>query len=246
MASDEFLGEASSRIGSLGAAFYFIPPTVEKGKELGLDGFRFYFLGRGGVLGDVEAPVIDSAFGYFNPGLVAKLWTSAKERSAQSPRETARTYLNCNADFGRQHYGSIEGLDAFNEAAAAVDAAAEPAGLALYAGVSAEERPSDAPGLAAHLVAVLRELRGSAHLLAIRASGLDPQVAHYIKRPGDMGAFGWDENNLPTVTDADRKAHTQAEAMTDALIAPAFAVLDDKGRESMLTVLRQMDAAVAS
>jgi hypothetical protein len=246
MASDEFLGEASSRIGSLGAAFYFIPPTLAKGKELGLDGLRFYFLGRGGVLGDVEAPVVGSAFGYFNPGLVAKIWTTAKERSSQSPRDTARTYLGCNADLGRANYSKIEGLDAFNEAAAAVDAAAEPAGLALYAGISAEQRPSDAPGLAAHMVAVLRELRGSAHLLAIRACGLEPQVAHYIKRPGDMGSFGWDENNLPTVTDADRQAHVKAEEMTDALVAPAFAVLDDKGRETMLTVLRQMDAAAAS
>lgn len=240
------MGEASSRIGSLGAAFYFIPSTVAKGKELGLDGFRFYMLGRGGVLGDVEAKVIGSAFGYFNPGLLEKLWSTAKERSSQSPRDTARTYLQCNADFGREHYSQIEGLAAFNEAAAAVDAAAEPAALALYAGISAEERPSDAPGLAAHMVAVLREFRGSAHLLAIRAAGLDPQVAHYIKRPGDMGAFGWDDANLPTVTDADRQAHARAEDVTDVLVAPAFSVLDDKGRETILSVLRQMDAAVAS
>jgi len=63
--------------GPVGAAFYFHPDTMARGKELGLDGFRFYALGRGGVLGDVEAGVVHSAFGYFNPSMVARLWDSA-------------------------------------------------------------------------------------------------------------------------------------------------------------------------
>ena len=45
---------ATDVIGPIGAAFYFHPDTVARGKEAGLDGFRFYILGRGGVLGDVE------------------------------------------------------------------------------------------------------------------------------------------------------------------------------------------------
>ena len=53
--------------GDIGASFYFDPDTLARGKELGLDGFRFYVLGRGGVLGDVEPDVVRSAFGYFHP-----------------------------------------------------------------------------------------------------------------------------------------------------------------------------------
>ena len=71
---------ACPKIGDLGSAFYFDPATVAKGKELGLDGFRFYFLGRGGVLGDVEPRVVQAAFGYFEPRLIAKIWDSARER----------------------------------------------------------------------------------------------------------------------------------------------------------------------
>ena len=82
MDSMELVQTACPKIGSLGSAFYFHPDTVAKGKELGLDGFRFYFLGRGGVLGDVEPQVIQSAFGYFEPGLIAKIWNSAKETMA--------------------------------------------------------------------------------------------------------------------------------------------------------------------
>ena len=62
------------RRGDIGSAFYFHPDTVAKAKSLGLDGFRMYFLGRGGVLGDVEPAVVSSAFGYFEPGLLAHMW----------------------------------------------------------------------------------------------------------------------------------------------------------------------------
>jgi hypothetical protein len=74
--SDSFVTEVSARINDLGWAYYFVPETLETGKALGLDGFRFYSLGRGGMLGDVEAPVVVSAFGYFNPALVADMWDS--------------------------------------------------------------------------------------------------------------------------------------------------------------------------
>ena len=64
---EELVATTASTVNGLGARFYFDPSTLAKGKELGLDGFRFYVLGRGGVLGDVESAVITSAFGYFNP-----------------------------------------------------------------------------------------------------------------------------------------------------------------------------------
>ena len=40
---------------------------------------------------------------------------------------------------------------------------------------------------------MLRELRGSVHLLAVLASGLSDAQAHAIKRPGDVAVFGWEE-----------------------------------------------------
>ena len=78
MTNDEFAVFAK-QVADIGSAFYFHPDTLATGKASGLDGFRFYFVGRGGVLGDVEADVVHSAFGYFEPALFATMWNSAKE-----------------------------------------------------------------------------------------------------------------------------------------------------------------------
>ena len=138
MTPTELVQAACPKIGSLGGAFYFDKETLAKGKELGRDGFRFYFLGRGGVLGDVEPRVVESAFGYFAPELVAKMWTSAKEKLA--PREAGRLYLECLHAFGRRKFSGISGLDAFCAAAEAVNNATSYASLPLYAAFSSEGR----------------------------------------------------------------------------------------------------------
>lgn len=156
MSAQELINATHPTIGKAGSAFYFNPDTLAKGKELGLDGFRFYMLGRGGVLGDVESDVVASAFGYFNRGLVAKIWTTAKER--YNPREAARAYMECCANLGRSKLAGVEGLDAFCAAAETIIAAVDPTGLTLYAGVAAEPRAEDLPGRAMQLTAVLREL----------------------------------------------------------------------------------------
>ena len=86
-------------IGSLGSGFYFSPETLAVGKEMGLDGLRWYILGRGGVLGNVEAPVVSAAFGYFNPSLIDKMWNSA--RAVIEPRTAGARYHLCAAEHGR-------------------------------------------------------------------------------------------------------------------------------------------------
>jgi hypothetical protein len=228
--------------GDLGAASYFHPDTIARGKELGLDGFRFYFLGRGGVLGDVEPDVVVSAFGYFEPGLVAKMWNSAKERMA--PRQAAREYLACNAALGRKVFGAVDGLDEYSDAAAQVVAAVDVSGLTLFAGFRGELVPDDAAGRAIHHAVLLRELRGSAHLLAVRASGLESWLAHAIERPGDMTSFGW--SAMPALTDDHRAVLERARTLTDDLLEPAFSVLDDAAAEALVTGTTAMHAALTA
>ncbi|MEX2625876.1 MAG: hypothetical protein WD225_03270 [Ilumatobacteraceae bacterium] len=225
----------------IGAAAYFHPDTLARGKELGLDGFRFYFLGRGGVLGDVEPEVVVSAFGYFEPSLVAKMWNTGKERIA--PRAAAREYLACNADLGRAKFDGLDGLDAYCEAASAVVGAADLAGLTLFAGVRGEPVPDDPPAAAIHYAVLLRELRGSTHLLAVRASGLSAALAHAVRRPDDVAAFGHGEP--PEITDDDRAALVRAEELTDELLAPAFSVLDDGAADALVAGTRAMHAALS-
>jgi hypothetical protein len=241
MTPAELVATASPKIGSLGAAFYFAPETVAVGKEHGLDGFRFYILGRGGVLGDAEAPVITSAFGYWNPELITKMWDSGREK--MSPRDAGRLYVGCAQDFGRRTFAGVAGLDAYNAAAAKVVAAANPAGLALFAGLAAEPLADDAPARAMQLTAVLREFRGSAHLLAVLASGLEPRLAHAIRRPEMVKTFGWGEDPIPS-TAADRACLDASEALTDQLVLPAFSTLSSEEGEALVAGLDGMAATL--
>jgi hypothetical protein len=226
----------------IGSAFYFHADTRARGKELGLDGFRFYIVGRGGVLGDVESDVVLSAFGYFEPSMLARMWDSA--RAIVPPRDAARAYLACNAELGRQVLAEVEGLAAYCEAAEAVVAAVDVGGLPQFAGVRAEPLPADVPARAFQLAVVLRELRGSTHLVAVRASGLATAVAHAIKRPDDVSLFGWAET--PPVTDADRAALARAESLTDDLLVPAFSELDAAGGAALVAGTDSMHAALTA
>lgn len=235
------MSEVSPIINEIGSTFYFNPATLERGKALGLDGFRWYFIGRGGVLGDVEASVVTSAFGYFEHGLVDKIWTSAK--AVIAPREAARIYLECAQDIGRAKFGGVDGLEDFCASAEAVLAAAHPAGLALFAGLNAEPRCEDLPGRTMQLLATLRELRGSAHLVAVVASGVAPRLAHQIKRPDMLKSFGYGEE-LPTA-DLDAEKLAAAETITDAILLPLFSVLDDAAADRFAAAVHACKAALA-
>jgi hypothetical protein len=242
MTPQELIDLVCPKIRDLGWAFYFTPETTAVGETMGLDVFQFYFLGRGGVLGDVEPQVVASAFGYFNPDLLSAMWNSARERC--SPKQAASTYFECSAELGRSRFGEIKDLEAFVDAADAVNEAADPVGLPLYAGVSTEPLVDDAQGRAMQLVTVLRELRGSAHLLAVRACGLDAKTAHFIKRPGDVAMFGWSEDDPPTITDHELSRYDAAEALTDDLVRPAYSVLDETGRQALVEGISQIERAL--
>ncbi len=236
----DVISAIAGRTGAIGAAYYFLPETMARGKELGLDGLRFYFLGRGGVLGDVDSDVVLSAFGYFEPSLVAKMWDTGRERI--EPRRAATEHLACNAAFGRARFGGIDGLEEYCEAAQAVIAAADVSGLTLFAGVRAMPVPDDSPARAAHLATVLRELRGSAHLVAVRSVGLQSVVAHAIERPDDVKLFGWSE--APVVTDDDRARYDRTKDITADILEPAFTVLDEASGQALVKATHAMHAAL--
>lgn len=238
----EIMAATKQQIGDLGAAFYFDPDTLARGKELGLSGMRFYALGRAGVLGTANPAVVQSAFGYFHPELLAKWLEQAVE--VLDPLSAARAYIACNHELGRRRFGDIAGLDAFVEAASEVIGAVDGGALALFAAVRAEPVPEDAPAAAAHQAMVLRELRGSAHLAAVAAVGLPTRVAHAIKRPDDVGMFGYEEP--PEVTDADRAAHAEAEDLTDRILAPAYGVLAPDAAAGFVEAVHAMHAALRS
>ena len=242
MTDDELLAAACPIIGDVGAAFYFTPETIERGQAFGLERGPFYFIGRGGVLGDVDAAVVCSAFGYFNRAVVERVWNGARQQI--SPRTAGSLYHECCADHGRRKLSGVAGLDEFNAAAQKVLAAADGDSLALFAGINAEPRVSDAPGLAMQLIAVLREYRGSAHLVALRAVGLNSKIAHLVKRPEMARGFGWTDADMPEVTPSITAALAEAEVLTDRIVRPAFAVLDLAERHHLVSTLRAIEGAL--
>jgi hypothetical protein len=141
----------------------------------------------------------------------------------------------------------VANLAAFVEAADAVNDAADPDGLGLYAAMKCEPLATDTPGRAMQLATVLREFRGSAHLVAVRAVGLDSKTAHHVSRPNDTAMFGWTPDDAPAITDATRRAMADAEKLTDELVKPAYGVLDDSGRAAFLAGITAMhDIAAAA
>ncbi|MGB8859518.1 MAG: hypothetical protein WCC60_09690 [Ilumatobacteraceae bacterium] len=244
MNDQELVATACPIIKDAGWAFYFTPATGERGAALGLDPYQFYAMGRGGVLGDVEPAVVSAAFGYFNPGLVAGLWNAGK--AIVAPRVAGTAYMEASGEHGRLKLSNVEGLEAFVAAAEKVLAAADLDGFSLFAGVAAEPRADDLPARAMQLVTVLREYRGSAHLVAVRAVGLTTKVAHFAKRPDDIAMFGWTADDAPVVDAAVHAQMEAAEALTDRLVTPAYAVLDDGERAAFVAGLQAIEVALSA
>lgn len=243
MTNEELLATACPLIGELGAAFYFIPETMGVGKDLGLRGMEFYVLGRGGQMGDTDGAAVAAAFGYFKPAFLRGVWEDAKSRV--SPRTAGTAHLACCADLSRAKFSGLANLDAVVGALDAVNDAADPDGLALYAAIKTETLASDPAGRLLQLVALLREFRGSAHLVALRAAGIDSKTAHFMKRPDMWKSFGYTEDEAPTVTDADHAKMSEAERLTDAIVEPAYAVLTDAQRSTLVEGLRAMKVTLA-
>ena len=237
----ELVQTASPIIGGIGGAFYFDPATLARGKELGLDGFRFYMLGRCGVLGDVEPKVVQSAMGYFEPGMVTKLWDSARDRV--QPREAGREYLACALNFGIAKFSGLDGLAAYADAAQNVITAQDPAALALFSGIAAEPLAADPAALAMQMTTVLREMRGSVHLVALAACGLSPEMAHRVRRPDDIAMFGWHEG--VEVTDDHHTRWQTAETLTDEMLVAAWSCLTEAEGQTISDTVSAMQAVLA-
>ena len=237
---DAYAARVAEPIVSGGGAFMHHPETTARGEAIGLDLGGFYGLGRGGVLGDVDADVVISAFAFFEPGLVRAIWDGACQ--TMTPAEGAAKYAEACAAWGRDHLAGVDGLDDLATLLDRVSQAASPIGAPLFAGWRAMPLPDDAPGRAMQLLQVLRELRGGLHIVAVLAAGLSPLEALLLDAPDNAALLGWSEP-LPD-PEPKRAAHGEAEATTNRLVAPAFAALDDAERDRLAAILDDVLAAV--
>lgn len=244
MNNQELLDAACPTINVFGAAYYFIPETLQAGKDINLGGMEFYVQGRAGQMGNCDPDAVASAFGYFKPALLRSILEAA--RAKVEPRVAGTAHLEACAALGRTKLASLPNLEAFVAVLEKINNAADPDSLALYAAIRTETLASDAAGRAMQLIAILREFRGSAHLVALRAVGVKSSTAHFIKRPDMWKQFGYTEDEAPEVTDAVLKKMDEAEKLTDAIVEPAFAVLTQDERKTLLDGLEAVKAALSA
>lgn len=208
-------------IHDVGSACMIDGETTSRSADLGFaDSFPFYFLGRGGVLGDgVDASVVTAAMGWFEPALVRSKWEEGV--SVRSPRETVREYARACADWGEKHLAGIGEVDRLVALAERVVDGAEGSGLPLFSGWRAEPRPASPPARLIHLLFVLREWRGGLHLNATTAMGLSPLEA-ILTNEGEQQArfFGW-TGEFQDCTPLKEK-HDDAEAITNRLTGAGY------------------------
>ncbi|APE35180.1 hypothetical protein BOX37_15870 [Nocardia mangyaensis] len=223
----------------LGGAFMLSREARQFGTDTGVPGFHgAYTRGRGGVLGEVDADVVTAAFGFFEPACVRAAWESVPLPADKA----AAAYLNACQEFGRRKLAAFEQSDRLAELLGRVVAAASPVAVPLFAGWRAMPVAEDGRGAVLQLTHVLRELRGGLHLLAVTAQGLTPLQSVLIagspvsNGPNQARLLGWNEP-FETITDDQRARWTAAEAVTDALIAPCFEVLDADESAELVTLM---------
>ncbi|MBW8480985.1 SCO6745 family protein [Actinomadura parmotrematis] len=231
-------------VGRLGGAFMISREARAFGDALRLTGWAPYFRGRFGVLGDVDADVVASAAGFFPAGVVRAAW----EAGAGVPAaEAAARYAVAAQEYGRRTLADFAGAERLAELLQRVVDGAGVLGAPVFAGWRAVPLPEDAPARAVQLAHVLRELRGGLHIAAVLASGQSPLEAILTGRSpllpsGEPNAefFGW-PRPYPAPTDEDRRRHADAERLTDALMAPAFAVLDKAEGEELTALVTEAE-----
>ncbi len=230
----------------VGMSFYFDQLTIERAKELGLNVFEFYGLGRGGVLGNVDSDVVDRAFTFFHPNTMAFLW--ARPRQKADPVATASEHLQQAYAFADRTFGAVpaEVLANFASGAHRVVAAVAPGHYALVDGYRQYPVPENAAH-AAYLGAILlRELRGGAHIDAVKEVGLTPVEACYLQDATIFKLHGYGDDDVPVVNPALEEKKVEAEEITTRTMADFFSVLTDEECQQLADGADSMFSALAS
>ncbi len=223
-------------IGDFGFAWMADKAGRERGKaELGLRGRSLYHLGRAGVLGDVPVEVVVAAEAFFPREVVRRAWEEG--RALVAPADAARFYAQLCADHARSRFADDAGTARLVELVERAVEAAPYAGLPLFVGWRALERPADAPGRLGLLLNCLREHRGSVHAAAVAAVGLGPLEAIVAGSYGEANArlFEWPEPYPDP--DVHRARWVAAEDLTAAAAGLPYDALTSGERGELVSLL---------
>jgi hypothetical protein len=227
-------------IHDIGTAIYLSPDVMGWAAEWGWSNpFAFYFAGRGGMLGDVNADVVRSAFGWFEPGAVKAMFEEGA--AVKGTAGAAARMAEAHGMWGRKHWADVPDVEGIAGVTEELVDSLEGSGIPLFVGWRNAPRDDAPAGRAAQLMQILREWRGGIHLVATTAVGLSPLEAILTNEgEGQAKFFGWSEP-FPDCG-AIKAKHDQAEYITDQASAAALsrALSADKfpAFEAGITALR--------
>jgi len=239
---EQAAANAKPGLATIVGAFAESPQTLRRARLLGLSGWAYHVSARAGALGEVRPETVAATIGFIAPDAVADAWEAATK--ATDPLEVATWHLHELCRWGGDQLGGFPRLNRLVDLSKRVVAGVDGAALPLFAAWRAMPLPDDSPGARAAVLAhLLREHRGAAHLLAIRASGLSPLEAIISGPEGEAGAtaFGWQPPFPPFEPLVRRRSW--AEALTDRIAGEAFRALAPTERVELVNLL---DAAVTT
>ncbi len=187
--------------------------------------------------------MVISAFAYFNPDLIRKLWEAG--RAVEPARQSGSRFATSCAAWGRQRLHDVEGCDRLAELAERLINSVDVAGLTLFAGWRSEPLPEDAAGRAYQLLHVMREWRGSVHIVAVLSGGVTPLQALLAAENGSAHAklFGWGEG-LSNATHL-KEQMLGIELLTDNLMLRAYeAMLNAAERTEFVELVTRISNAL--
>jgi hypothetical protein len=228
------------------------PEEEAAGAAAELPGWQLYFLGRHGVLGDVDPDVILAAAYIFPPDYFRREWMAA--RGVMTPHEALERYLAVCHSWAETHMTGFTGAARLAELGQRIIEGASVIGLPLFAGWRAIPLPQgdDDAAIArrcVHVCQVLREHRGACHGVAMAALQLDPLMAILANPGGGRGEenaveYGW-QPPFATPSEADRELRARVEELTDDLVASAYDALTADEQAEFLTLLDEAKTYLA-
>jgi len=248
------------------ALVYYAPERRDRYSRLGLlGGWMGYFATRSAALGIVPPPVVTACFFGFAEAKVGRALPDAWRYTSPEMALTARYEVFDSAS--TRLLGAKTSTSDVTDVAARLSTIVDdlaPHGRPLFAAHAYAPRPG-APHLELFWAATaLREYRGDAHIAALQAADLGPVESNVLMTamrltPGDQRSYrGWTETEWDdataslvsrgwlrsdgTVTREGRRRRAEIERMTDLLVAPAWAGLD----EDELGVLIEVMGALVS
>lgn len=239
LAAAEATAPAVSRLGS---HFMLSGRTYQRGAELGYGGLDFYFAGRGGVLGDVDADVVTAAFVFFEPDHVRTNWEAGL--AVAPAADAAAAFAACAYSWAE--YKIPDDVDAARlaELAGAVADGARVAASPMFAAWRRLPLPESPKAAALHHMNGLRELRQALHGACVVAAGLSPLEALSLDQPAMAeGVFGWSE--LADTTGVKERWEA-AEAATNVAIAHAYEGLTESERAEFAELCAEVHASTSS